>query len=310
MALKAQVVCSERTSRFQTAFSADPYDCLFREGGALLAHKSYLCLSVVLKTAEMGNTVLTDLEAGILTITINRPEKMNALNREVIDELDHAVQQLYSNDEIKSALITGAGDKAFVAGADIMEFQNLSADEGTALSERGQRIFERIENAPKPFLAAVNGFALGGGCELAMACHLRIAAKSAWFGQPEVTLGLIPGYGGTQRLTRLVGPGRALEMMMTGEMITAARAWETGLANHITEARELLPFSRKILMKIQSKAPLAIAKLIHCVHVASYGGHDGFETERMEFGRCFDSEDLKEGADAFLQKRKPDFKGR
>lgn len=258
----------------------------------------------------MYKTILTELEEGIFTITLNRLDKMNALNGIVMDELAAVVQEVYSNDEIKSALLTGAGKKAFAAGADIAEFLELSPEEGTALAARGQRTFDRIENSPKPFIAAVNGFALGGGCELAMACHFRIAAENAQFGQPEVNLGLIPGYGGTQRLTKLTGPARALELMMTGDMISAGKALEMGLVNQVISAEELIPSCRKILLKIQSKAPLAISKLVTCVNAAFHEGENGFETESREFGRCFQTEDLKEGVNAFLEKRKASFKGR
>lgn len=254
-------------------------------------------------------TLLTDLKEGIFTITINRPQKMNALNQVVMQELASAVQEIYENDDIKSVMLTGSGDKAFVAGADIAQFLELSPAEGTATAERGHRLFQRIEDCPKPFIAAVNGFALGGGCELAMACHFRLASDTAKFGQPEVNLGLIPGYGGTQRLTRLVGRGRALELMMTGDMISAEEAFRIGLVNRVVPSGELITSCTEILLKIQSKAPIAIRKLITCVN-ASFHTQDGFETERLEFGYCFDTDDLKEGATAFLEKRKPLFKGR
>jgi Enoyl-CoA hydratase/carnithine racemase len=188
-------------------------------------------------------TIITDLQEGILTITINRPDKMNALNKVVIEELSQALESVYSNPEIKSAIITGSGPKAFVAGADISEFVNLDAQLGKLLAQKGQaEVFDKIENAPKPIIAAVNGFALGGGCELAMACHFRLSSDNAKFGQPEVNLGLIPGYGGTQRLTQLVGKGKAMELMMTGQMIDAQEARQLGLVNHVTTAPRLKNF--------------------------------------------------------------------
>src|SRR5882672_6638491 len=195
----------------------------------------------------MYTTLHTYLTDNILTVTINRPDKLNALNKTVISELDEVVNEIYVNKEIKGAILTGAGAKAFVAGADISEFQGLSAGEGEALARRGQEIFSRIESSAKPIVAAVNGFALGGGCELAMACHFRLCSENARFGQPEVNLGLIPGYGGTQRLTHLVGRSKALELMLTGAMIDAQAALQLGLVNYVTTPGELLPRTRELL---------------------------------------------------------------
>lgn len=259
----------------------------------------------------MYNTLHTYLTDNILTVTINRPDKLNALNKMVMSELDEVVTEIYVNKEIKGAILTGAGAKAFVAGADISEFQGLSREEGEELARRGQEIFFRIENAPKPILAAVNGFALGGGCELAMACHFRLCSPNAKFGQPEVNLGIIPGYGGTQRLTRIVGKGKAIELMLTGRMMDAQEALQSGLVNYIIETDELLTKAREMLGIIGEKAPLAIAKIIECVNLAEEGGvGDGFLSEQEAFGECFATEDMKEGASAFLEKRKPRFKGK
>jgi len=259
----------------------------------------------------MYNTLLTSIEAGTMIITINRPDKMNALNKDVIEELGAALEEVYTNPEVKSAIITGAGEKAFVAGADISEFLALGAEGGAALATKGRNlVFDKIENCPKPIVGAVNGFSLGGGCELAMACHFRLASANAKFGQPEVNLGLIPGYGGTQRLTRLIGKGKAMELLMTADMIGADEAKALGLVNHVTAPEELLPKTKEILQKIHTKAPLAISKIIACVNECADGDHHGFDKEIKRFGESFATEDMKEGASAFLEKRKAAFKGK
>jgi len=257
----------------------------------------------------MYQTISTTLEDNVLIIAINRPDKMNALNKTVMAELALAIDEVYKKKEIKSAIITGAGEKAFVAGADIAEFLTLSPEQGATLAKKGHTIFQRIEECPKPIIAAVNGFALGGGCELAMACHFRIASTNARFGQPEVNLGLIPGYGGTQRLTQLVGKGRAMELMLTGDMISAAEAHAMGLVNHVVEREALLDKAKEILKKVHGKAPLAVAKVIKCVHAALDKDVDGFAMEIDEFGACFATRDLQEGAAAFVQKRQANFTG-
>ncbi|MFY0252644.1 enoyl-CoA hydratase/isomerase family protein [Chitinophaga sp. 30R24] len=257
----------------------------------------------------MFQTINTQLENNILIITINRPDKMNALNHQVLAELALAIDDVHGRNNIKAAIITGAGEKAFVAGADISEFLTLSPKQGEELAKKGHVIFQRIETSHKPIIAAVNGFALGGGCELAMACHFRLASNKARFGQPEVGLGLIPGYGGTQRLTQLVGKGRALELMLTGDMISADEALAWGLVNHVVQPEELLPKAIAILQKIQTKAPLAVTRIIKCANAALDKDQDGFELETQEFGACFETKDLQEGATAFLQKRPPNFTG-
>ena len=254
--------------------------------------------------------LLTSLENNVLTITINRPEKLNALNKEVFTDLNNVITEIEKNAEIKSAIITGAGPKAFVAGADITEFGGLNKDEAMALAKRGQDIFLRIESCIKPILAAVNGFALGGGCELAMACHFRIASDNAKFGQPEVNLGLIPGYGGTQRLVQLIGKGNALELLMSGNMIDANKAKELGLVNHVTTAETLIEQAKSILSVINSKAPLAVAACIKSANAVYDETTNGFDLEIKEFGNCFATEDMKEGTSAFLEKRKAVFKGK
>jgi enoyl-CoA hydratase len=257
----------------------------------------------------MYETLSTELADSIYTITINRPDKLNALNATVIREIGEAVKEIYDNALIRAAIITGSGSKAFAAGADIRGFAGLTKEEGMALAKVGLDIFSKIENAPKPVVAAVNGFALGGGCELAMACHFRICSDNAQFGQPEISLGLIPGYGGTQRLTRYIGKGPALEAMLTGNLISAPMALQFGLVNHVTTPEELLNKTRSVLQLIISKAPLAITKCIAAVN-AAMDNADGYALENILFGECFATEDMKEGTAAFLEKRKPVFKGK
>jgi enoyl-CoA hydratase len=258
----------------------------------------------------MFQTLLTSLDNGIFTITVNRPDKLNALNKTVFDELNLVLDEVYSNAAIRSAIITGAGPKAFVAGADISEFAGLSKEQSIALSKKGQDTFTRIENCPKPIVAAVNGFALGGGCELAMACHFRIAASNAKFGQPEVNLGLIPGYGGTQRLVQLIGKGRAIELLISANMINAEQALQYGLVNYVETPEDLLSKTRTLLELINTKAPLAIAGCIKAANAVFNENVDGYDVEVKEFGNSFATEDRKEGTAAFLEKRKANFKGK
>ena len=258
----------------------------------------------------MYQTLLTSIENNVLTITVNRPEKLNALNKDVFADLDNALKEIEKDASIKSVIITGAGPKAFVAGADISEFGGFTKVDAMALAKRGQDVFAKIERCNKPIIAAVNGFALGGGCELSMACHFRIATENAKFGQPEVNLGLIPGYGGTQRLVQLIGKGRALELLMSGNMIDAHEAKQLGLLNHITSVDNLLEETRQILSVINSKAPLAVAACIKTANAVFDETKNGFEIEIEEFGNCFATEDMKEGVAAFLEKRKAAFKGK
>lgn len=258
----------------------------------------------------MYTTILTSLENGIFTITINRPDKLNALNAAVFADLNKALDEVYSNAAIQSVIITGAGPKAFVAGADISEFNNLDKAGIMTLSKAGQDTFFRIENAPKPMIACVNGFALGGGCELAMSCHFRIAAENAKFGQPEVNLGLIPGYGGTQRLVQLIGKGRAMELLMTANMIDATTALQYGLVNHVVPADQLIGKATEILQLIQIKAPIAVAKCIEAANAVFDETKDGYAVEVAGFGSSFDTADRVEGTNAFLEKRKAVFSGK
>ncbi len=258
----------------------------------------------------MYHTLLTNLENGIFTITINRPDKLNALDKTVIEELGAAIDEVIINKDIRSAIITGSGEKAFVAGADISEFSSLNAQGGRDLAHKGQElVFSKIENCSKPIIAAVNGFALGGGCELAMSCHFRLASENAKFGQPEVNLGLIPGYGGTQRLVQLIGKGRAMELLLTGNMIDANTALQFGLVNHVVPPGELMLKTRSIAGLINTKAPLAIAACIKAANAVFDETQDGYEVEINSFGDLFDTADAREGAAAFLEKRKANFSG-
>lgn len=257
------------------------------------------------------NNILEEIEDNILTITINRPKKLNALNRETIQELHAALKEARANDEVKVIILTGSGEKAFVAGADISEFADFSPKEGKRLAADGQeKLFSYVANFPKPIIAAVNGFALGGGLELAMAAHFRIASDNAKMGLPEVSLGVIPGYGGTQRLPQLVGKGRAMEMIMTAGMIDANQALQYNLVNHVTDQEELLEFAEELAGKIMKNSMVAISAAIKSINANYEAGVNGFETEIQEFGRSFGTEDFKEGTSAFLNKRKADFPGK
>jgi enoyl-CoA hydratase len=255
-------------------------------------------------------TLSLEVSDKILTVTLNRPEALNALNIELLSELQDVFDKTYDDDTIAGIIITGSGDKAFAAGADITEIANLTEFHARKFAERGQEAFATIENFSKPVIAAVNGYALGGGCELAMACHFRLASASAQFGQPEVNLGLIPGYGGTQRLTQLIGKGRALELMMSGNSIDANEAYRIGLVNHVADTREnMMAHARKIMAKILTKAPLAISRVITAVNAAGDNKEDGYLVEANAFAGCCSTQDFKEGTSAFLEKRKPAFKG-
>ncbi|MDQ3141280.1 MAG: enoyl-CoA hydratase-related protein [Bacteroidota bacterium] len=245
---------------------------------------------------------------GIWVLTIDRESSMNAINKQIMSDLKDFVQSAESSPEtIKGIVITGKGVKAFAAGADISEFKNLNEIEGRCLSEEGQAVFNQLEQLPFPVIAAINGFALGGGCELAMACHLRIAGSHAKFGQPEVNLALIPGFGGTQRLIRLVGRGKALELLMTGDLIDAQEALRIGLVNHIVEPGQEIEKSIALIEKIATKGPLAIAEIIKCTNAYFEGNSGVFNIESDRFGRLIASADATEGVDAFLSKRKPTF---
>lgn len=253
----------------------------------------------------MYQTLLTELEQGVLTVTVNRPDKLNALNRSVFDDLYTLMDQVDTDPTIRGVILTGSGVKAFVAGADISEFTELSNEQAMALAKRGQDCFFRIERSSKPIIAAVNGFALGGGCELAMSCHVRIAAENAKFGQPEVNLGLIPGYGGTQRLTQLIGKGRALELMMSGNMIQASEAHRMGLVNHVYPIESLLEEAKKLMHTILSKGPNAVGRVIAAVNATGSPNDGGYAAEVRLFGECFGTDEMKEGVGAFLEKRAP-----
>lgn len=257
------------------------------------------------------NNIISEHANGIQTITINRPSKLNALNQETIKELHEAFLKADNDKATKVIIITGSGEKAFVAGADISEFADFSVSQGEDLAAQGQALlFDFVAHLSTPVIAAVNGFALGGGLELAMAAHFRIASDTAKMGLPEVSLGVIPGYGGTQRLPQLVGKGRAMELIMTAGMIDANQALLYGLVNHVTTPEELLPFAEDIAKKIQRNSSVAIAAAINAINAGYEDGENGFDQEITQFGKCFGTADFQEGTQAFLQKRKANFPGK
>lgn len=258
--------------------------------------------------SDSYDTIIRETDKqGIATVTISRPQKLNALNSKVLDEIEEVIGSLKKDDRVSAVIVTGAGEKAFVAGADIKELRELNKNTGEEASRKGQQIFQQIEDSRKPVVAAVNGYALGGGAELAMACHIRIAGSKAVFGLPEVGLGLIPGYGGTQRLSRIVGRTKALEMILTGKQIDAEQAQQIGLVNAVAEENPLEE-ARKLVQKMLSKGPLAIQKAIEAVFASDK--NEGYRTEAKLFGELCETEDFMEGTAAFLEKRKPDFEGK
>ncbi len=255
--------------------------------------------------------IILEHEKGIATLFINRPEKLNALNKATIQEFHETLKLVDENPDVRVIIITGSGQKAFVAGADIAEFAHFSAEEGEQLASKGQQLlFDYIENMKTPVIAAINGFALGGGLELAMACHFRIASENAKMGLPETSLGVIPGYGGTQRLAQLVGKGRAMEMILTAGMIDAETAKIYGLVNHVVPQEDLFSAYMTIATRIMKNSPVAIGKAIEAVNANFKTGVNGFDVEIKNFGACFATEDFKEGTSAFLEKRKAEFKGK
>jgi len=257
------------------------------------------------------NYILSAIEGGVLTLTINRPNQLNALNSEVIATLSKHIEAAQSDDSVKVIILTGSGEKAFVAGADIKEFADFSPQQGKDLAALGQAtLFDRVERSAKPVIAAVNGFALGGGLELAMSAHVRVASSNAKLGLPEVGLGVIPGYGGTQRLAQLVGKGKAMEMVLTAGMISAEEACNLGLVNYCVDPSELIETCGGIAKKMMRNAPTALAAAIKCVLAGYTDSVDGYGVEIEQFGLCFGTEDFKEGTTAFLEKRKAEFPGK
>lgn len=255
----------------------------------------------------MYRNILIDQEGKTAVLTINREKNLNALNRETLSEIEQSIGIIRDDKGLRGLIITGAGEKAFVAGADIKEFMDYSAEEGRALSEWGQGVMDQLYDFPKPVVAAINGFALGGGLELALACHLRVASSNAKLGLPEVSLGIIPGYGGTQRLSQLVGRGKALEMIMTGEMIDAEDALKWGLVNYVCTPEELIGKAKQLLDTIYLRSEHAVALAIEAVNSGYDEEKNGQRVEMELFGKCFGTEDFKEGVNAFLSKRKPNF---
>jgi enoyl-CoA hydratase len=255
--------------------------------------------------------ILMEKSGALAQVTINRPKVLNALNRKTLEELDHAFSQIESDPAIKAVIVTGAGDKSFIAGADINEFNSCDAAEGARFAKRGQAVLNRIENLDKPVIAAINGFALGGGCELAMACHIRIASSKARLGQPEINLGIIPGFGGTQRLTRLIGEGRAMELVLSGDPISAEEAKQMGLVNRVVAPEELLAAAKSLASKIAGKGAMAVRYAMESVHHGlQVSLPEALNLEAKLFGLCCATEDKREGTTAFLEKRTPSFKDR
>lgn len=258
----------------------------------------------------MYNNILAEKNGQIQLITINRPAQLNALNKETIEELSQAIQAAEQDTTVRVIILTGSGEKSFVAGADIKEFAHFTIAEGGELAQKGQQtLFDLVENLSKPVIAAVNGFALGGGLELAMSAHIRVASSNARVGLPEVSLGVIPGYGGTQRLAQLVGKGKANELVFTAGMIKADEALTWGLVNHVVEPEELMAKATEIAEKILANSGAAIASAIRSINAGFKDGVNGYETEILEFGKCFGTADFKEGTTAFIEKRKPNFRG-
>ena len=254
--------------------------------------------------------IYTEYSEGLTKIFINRPSKLNALNKETINELSTLFKQVEEDVNTKVIIITGEGTKAFIAGADISEFADFNQEQGKELSAEGHSLlFDLVENLSTPVIAAINGFALGGGLELAMSAHFRVASENAKMGLPETSLGVIPGYGGTQRLTKLVGKGKAMEMVMTAGMMTSTEAEKYGLVNYVVAQEELIPFCEKLASKIMRNSPIAISSAIKAINASTDNNVDGFKTEIEEFGACFATADFKEGTTAFLEKRKAEFKG-
>jgi len=263
----------------------------------------------LMTASVMYQTIITESKDQIFYITINREDKLNALNIQTLSEIKNAVLSIYDDASVRGVIITGKGTKAFAAGADIAEFANFTVEEGTKMSKEGHGVLRAIDHCPKPVIAAINGFALGGGNELAMSCHIRVCSERARFGQPEVNLGIIPGYAGTQRLAQLIGKGRALEFLMTGDIMDAQTALNFGLVNYVVPQEQLLTKAEEILNKVKTKAPMAIASVIRCVNAYYEKRADGNDVEINEFGNFFGSEDFIEGTKAFLEKRPANFKG-
>jgi enoyl-CoA hydratase len=256
-------------------------------------------------------TLSYDVQERIATVTIRRTEKMNALNQQAKAELKAVFTLIKNNQAVDVVVLTGAGDKAFVAGTDIQELSLLNSETAKEFSREGQELFDLIEHLGKPVIAAVNGYALGGGCELALACHIRLASDNAKFGQPEINLGVIPGYGGTQRLARLIGRGRAMELILTGNQIDAQEALRIGLVNRVVPVSELLPLAKRLAEVITAKGQIAVRMALKAVNITQESTlSDGQQLEASLFGVCCDTQDFQEGTRAFLEKRKPEFKGK